>query len=200
MVQKRLKSAERRAQLLDVALAEFARQGYGSTTTAGVAEAAGISEPVLYRHFENKRELFLNVVKTAGDRTLEAWSNSLSSASSPVEKIRRLTADFPKLMETIHREHVVIQRATADANDDPELGSLVVEHYKRYVAFLEELIQNGVDAGEFCVDLNIREAAWQLMGPGLAFADTHALKIDKAMKVRVFKSSIETLLDSWSKA
>ena len=42
---------------MDVATKLFARNGYEATTTAAIAEAAGVTEPILYRHFEGKQDL-----------------------------------------------------------------------------------------------------------------------------------------------
>ena len=53
-----MKAPERRAQVLRVATRLFARFGYARTTTASLARAAGVTEPVLYRHFPSKRALF----------------------------------------------------------------------------------------------------------------------------------------------
>jgi len=54
----RLSAPARREQLLDVALEVFAHTGYHDTSMNDVAEAAGVTKPVLYQHFESKRELF----------------------------------------------------------------------------------------------------------------------------------------------
>ena len=67
----RMPAAERREQLLAVALDVFAREGYHQTSMNDVAEAAGITKPVLYQHFESKRELYLALIEDAGARMLE---------------------------------------------------------------------------------------------------------------------------------
>jgi AcrR family transcriptional regulator len=60
---RRLPSKERRRQILKVAEMKFAETGLASTTTATLAEAAGVSEPMLYFHFEAKQKLFEEAVK-----------------------------------------------------------------------------------------------------------------------------------------
>ena len=59
----RLSAPERRRQLLDTALATFARLGYRDASMNDIAEAAGVTKPVLYQHFGSKRELFLEVLE-----------------------------------------------------------------------------------------------------------------------------------------
>jgi AcrR family transcriptional regulator len=53
----RLPAAERRQALIDTAIRVFAAGSYRGVTTAEIAREAGISEPILYRHFASKREL-----------------------------------------------------------------------------------------------------------------------------------------------
>jgi AcrR family transcriptional regulator len=55
----RLPAPARREQLLAVGLEVFARQGFHGTSMNDVADAAGVTKPVLYQHFASKRELYL---------------------------------------------------------------------------------------------------------------------------------------------
>jgi len=52
---RRLTADARRRQLFDVALALFAEHGYAATTMDDIAEAAGVTKPLVYQHFESKR-------------------------------------------------------------------------------------------------------------------------------------------------
>ena len=61
----RLPAAERRQAIVDAALRVFAGGSYSGSTTAEIARAAGISEPILYRHFASKRELYLACLESA---------------------------------------------------------------------------------------------------------------------------------------
>ena len=55
----RLPAAERRRQLLQTATEVFAVRGYHDSAMNDIADAAGVTKPVLYQHFESKRELYL---------------------------------------------------------------------------------------------------------------------------------------------
>ena len=55
---QRLPAAERRQALIDAALRVFSSGSYAGATTAEIARAAGVSEPILYRHFPSKRDLY----------------------------------------------------------------------------------------------------------------------------------------------
>jgi AcrR family transcriptional regulator len=55
----RMAAADRRRHLIETAIRLFTEGSYHGTTTAEIARAAGVSEPILYRHFASKRDLYL---------------------------------------------------------------------------------------------------------------------------------------------
>lgn len=65
----RLRKEERRAQILDVAKKIFVEKGYHQTKTKDIALACGISEPVIYKHYSGKDELFLAVMAEIAGET-----------------------------------------------------------------------------------------------------------------------------------
>src|SRR6478752_3950515 len=68
MVQERIRltSEGRRTAILDAAQHEFARKGFRGAGTADIAARCGCSEPMLYKHFASKQELFAAVLTHAG--------------------------------------------------------------------------------------------------------------------------------------
>jgi AcrR family transcriptional regulator len=59
----RLPAAVRRAQLLDVARRVFGRDGYRGASMEAIAEAAGVTKPVLYQHFNSKHALYASLLE-----------------------------------------------------------------------------------------------------------------------------------------
>ena len=62
---KRLTAEARRQAVLDTACRVFSQTSYRGATTAEIAREAGISEPILYRHFGSKRDLYLACLEEA---------------------------------------------------------------------------------------------------------------------------------------
>src|SRR5215218_7726958 len=54
----RMAGEERRLQILAVAVSLFSQKGFRGTTTKEIAQAAGVSEAMVFRHFANKQELY----------------------------------------------------------------------------------------------------------------------------------------------
>lgn len=76
---RRLPVEQRRAQILDVAGALFAENGYNGVSTLTVAQACGVSEGLLFHHFPSKAEIYAAVVERRLDRLDEAMRNAVDS-------------------------------------------------------------------------------------------------------------------------
>src|SRR3954471_4143715 len=83
----RLRKADRKRQLLGHAKRLFVTLGYQDTTTEKIARAAGVTEPVLYRHFENKKALFLEVLQEIRAATLTRWHADTAGLTDPLAKL-----------------------------------------------------------------------------------------------------------------
>src|SRR5258705_1325102 len=79
---KRLTGPNRRAQVLQTASAQFAATGLHGTTTLALAQAAGISEAILYVHFGNKTQLFREAVEINTEARLRSLDSHLSSIAA----------------------------------------------------------------------------------------------------------------------
>jgi AcrR family transcriptional regulator len=85
----RLPAAERRAQLLGVACRLFARDGYRGASMEAIAEAAGVTKPVLYQHFPSKHALYNDLLTTELARLEDAVTEALGRAGDNAERLRR---------------------------------------------------------------------------------------------------------------
>jgi AcrR family transcriptional regulator len=83
----RLPAARRRRQLLDVALEVFAEKGFYVASMDDIAEAAGVTKPVLYQHFTSKRELYLELLEDVGGRLMQTVTSALAQAAGPREQV-----------------------------------------------------------------------------------------------------------------
>lgn len=84
----RLPAAERREQLLTTSLLVFARDGYHGTSMNDVADAAGVTKPVLYQHFDSKHDLYLALLEDNGDKLADIIAKATSEADGPHDQVR----------------------------------------------------------------------------------------------------------------
>ncbi|MDX1686267.1 MAG: helix-turn-helix domain-containing protein [Saprospiraceae bacterium] len=82
---------EKQEKILDAALQLFAKEGYHATSTSKVAKAAGVSEGLIFRHFENKQGLLESVLHLGEERTRHMIADIIMN-SDPKEIIRRSIA------------------------------------------------------------------------------------------------------------
>ncbi len=83
----RLPAAQRRRQLLDVALAAFSDRGFHGTSMDDVAQAAGITKPVLYQHFGSKRDLYLELLDDVGGQLQDVIAKAAAQADGPAQQV-----------------------------------------------------------------------------------------------------------------
>src|SRR5687767_2819229 len=80
-------SEERRRQVIEAAVKEFAANGFDATSTTAIARRAGISQPYIYALFANKHELFLAVNQHVVDRIRGAFMEAARTGADPVERL-----------------------------------------------------------------------------------------------------------------
>ncbi|MEE2908734.1 MAG: helix-turn-helix domain-containing protein [Planctomycetota bacterium] len=137
----RLAAAERREAILDAAEMVFVHAGLHATGTRDLAQASGVTEPVLYRHFPGKTSLFIAVVS----RMIDQGIQDLSQAKTNQEKnhaIRRAlealllidaAADVEEATAVARNRRTALEKAIATSTGHPgateltqRLGELVI--------------------------------------------------------------------------
>jgi AcrR family transcriptional regulator len=96
MATTRLDSDERRKAIVASAVPLFARKGFAGTTTKELAEAAGISEGLLFRHFPSKMHLYSEILRLGceGDPALERLAALEPSTATLVHMTRFMVHYF----------------------------------------------------------------------------------------------------------
>lgn len=98
MSRTRLPGPERRLQIMSVSRNVLAGRGYHSTTMADIAEAAGVTKPVLYQHFASKRDLYSTVLNDIGARLENAIVEAAVAAQAPRERAEAGIRAFTKFV------------------------------------------------------------------------------------------------------
>ncbi|QWC86971.1 TetR/AcrR family transcriptional regulator [Nocardioidaceae bacterium] len=90
----RLPRRARRAQLLGSAMEVFTAQGYHAAAMDDVADAAGVSKPVLYQHFPGKLDLYLALLDTACETVIDQVRRALESTEDNKQRVAATLAAF----------------------------------------------------------------------------------------------------------
>jgi len=160
---ERLPAAERRRALVEAALELFSTTSYASATTAEIARAAGISEPILYRHFASKRDLWVACLDAAWDEVRRPLTETLTTMKCgvgvPLEKIRS-PWESPRLAS-------LWLQGIAGAGDDPALRESVRRHIEDVHAAIADLLRTQQELGVIASGRNADAEAWIFIGGGL---------------------------------
>jgi AcrR family transcriptional regulator len=163
----RLPAAQRRLALVETAIRVFSDGSYRGTTTAEIAREAGISEPILYRHFASKRDLYLAALD-------HVWSN----ARAEWEGVLASTPDVRQAFEAMGRGHVTIRdckfqmselwvQALSEANEDPELRRQLRRHMREVHDFVAGVIRRGQEEGVLAAGRDADAEAWTFLACGV---------------------------------
>src|SRR6476469_9772699 len=82
---QRLSADDRRSAIIDAARTLFARNGFRGTGTSEIAEAAGCSEPIIYKHFASKQALFAAVIEECALELRGMLDQTVSEHADPLE-------------------------------------------------------------------------------------------------------------------
>lgn len=82
-------AGDRRREILDVALRAFSQRGYHATSMNDIADALGMTKPVVYQHFDSKRALYLELLRDVGEDLVTVVTKAVAGTSDPREQTER---------------------------------------------------------------------------------------------------------------
>jgi AcrR family transcriptional regulator len=82
VARKRLSGEERRAAILDSALAVFAERGYHASSIDDIARGGGISKALIYEHFASKQELYAELLEQYAGELFERLGTAIQAAGT----------------------------------------------------------------------------------------------------------------------
>ncbi len=101
------RTAKKRQQILETALKVFAREGFADTDVQVIADLAKVGKGTIYRHFGNKRELFLATARHCVEQLGEFIRDEVKEDSSAVKVLREVALSYARYYE-LHPEAVEI--------------------------------------------------------------------------------------------
>jgi AcrR family transcriptional regulator len=140
-------SEERRAVIMEVAIKLFSERGFRGTTTRALAEAVGVSEPVLYEHFKSKRDLYQAIVEVKSKEGL-ARATALLQPFADSRDDRAFLITLGQFISQCYSEDQAYGRLLLlAALEGPELGDIFYERHKEareaLAGFFAERIRDG---------------------------------------------------------
>ena len=155
-------AAGTRERLLAAAQELIEEGGYGAATVVAIAERAGVAAGTLYRHFDSKEELFVDLFRTVcerEERAMRAAARRALGVASAAERLETLLATFaaralrnPRLAWALIAEPV-----------DPLVDAERLAYRERYAELVAEELRAGIAAHELPAQ-NVKLTAAALVG------------------------------------
>ena len=153
----------RQAEIVGMAISIIGEMGVAGLTTARLARRLDMSEPNLYRHFEDKVAILCAVVDEIGRLLKERAGEVAVERISPKEKLRRIMANH--IAEVEQRSGIPRLIFSEEMHVKfPRLREKLMECIGGYVSIIEEVIAEGRADGTFRPDIRVKEAARTYLG------------------------------------
>lgn len=160
---RRLGADERREEIIRVTLALAAKQGVDDVTTQDMAQAMGLTQGAVFRHFPSKDAIWLAVMQWVRDRLMDVLGRAAAQGRDPLDALQRMffahiefIAGHPAIPRVLMSEHLH-GRNTA-------LRQLVTEIMLGYEEKIAGLLGDAQARGLARADLDAHAAATLYIG------------------------------------
>lgn len=163
----RLAAAERRAAILECASRVFADGSFRGTTTAEIAGAAGVTEPILYRHFPSKRALYLACFDETWTRVRGLWDGAIAAEPDPARWLWQMATAYRNSGELRDAISTLWLQALAAASEDHEIRAFMKQHLREVHRYVADVHRRAQAAGGVVPERNPEAEAWVFLAIGL---------------------------------
>lgn len=155
-----------RQNLLKAALAVFSRQGYAATRLEDIADEAGVTRGAIYHHFGSKADLYLALAERISDRVQPVIQMAVEAGGGPVATLRRICLETLIYAVEDAEFRAINELVLFKSEVTPELAESMAQKRdgaRGLTAYLRDLAQAGINAGEIRPDVNPLEVALGLI-------------------------------------
>ncbi|MEM6534978.1 MAG: TetR/AcrR family transcriptional regulator [Pseudomonadota bacterium] len=159
--------SDTRRQILEAALERMAHYGYGKTTMAEIARDCGMSAGNIYRFFSSKVDIAEAISRHAIDEVHQTMIKTIEGPGTAAEKLRQLL--FYELRTTfarIDKKEKILQIGDVLNAERPDL---VDEQLEAERGFMSDLLEQGVEEGDFAPIAHVDTAAEALQNATMKF-------------------------------
>jgi TetR/AcrR family fatty acid metabolism transcriptional regulator len=161
-------SEERQKQILEAAIAEFARHGFHETRMEDIARASGLSKGAVYLYYKSKDAIIAALLRTLFAWELRGARAIVEREGTATERLLAITHMFADELDRMTVAMPIFLEFYAVAFRQPAVREHLGKMYQEFQAPLVMLIQQGIERGEFrAVDSRDVALAWIALLEGL---------------------------------
>lgn len=186
-----------RQRILDVAVDLFANKGYDAVSVREIAEAAKVTKPVIYYYFENKRDLYMNLIREAFQESNRMYKSIYEDDSPSDEKLRQLMrAHFRYCLDYPNRIKVLFD--TMEGHSNVTDINLLREDARVNFNILADIIRLGQSNGIFSKDVDPDKITLMFFGTMNTFIMHHFIEKQSYLSDTVADEIIDMLINGIS--
>ncbi|MFC4023647.1 TetR/AcrR family transcriptional regulator [Oceanobacillus longus] len=168
--QRKLAASDRKKIVIRSAIEVFSESNYRVAKITDIAKRSGITDPMIYKFFASKAELFQEILKITSRKTIE---NFLSKDFFTEEKLQT-KAQYRKAiensmwtyfssMETYRRELKIYYQAISEV-DDTDVRKVLIDTYQNYATFYQSVLKDGEAEDILDLDIDAETISWDMIG------------------------------------
>lgn len=184
---------ERRRQIVEAAILEFAARGYGDVGTAEIARRVGVSEPAVYRHFASKLALYLAAIDHSTGVIDAAWQALEARAPTPLDALRAIGLWSYEQLRTDPPHFALRARALVETRE-PAASERLRAHFADSQRMIERLYGDAQSAGQVPAGVDVRARAWVFMALGALLDRTQLLGMAAEFGADAIRDVIASIL------
>jgi AcrR family transcriptional regulator len=165
-VKLRLPAAERRQAILEAALRVFSEGSYAGATTAQIAREAEVSEPVLYRHFASKKELYFACLDEAWARLKEAFAAVVEEVGPELAPVAIARTGLGIRAVRVLPPNLWLS-GIVESSEDEEIRERVRAHMREVHDHIADTLRKAQELGAVPADRDPEAEAWIFLAGGL---------------------------------
>ncbi len=140
------RSDPRRERLFEAAAPLFERYGYRKTTIEEICREAGMSKRTFYEIYEDKGDLFLDLIQSYMNRIAEEWEQNLPGDYTPLQKLESLLTIYERMI----REHPSVLVVVEDLDLMHKFSERIeMIRFLQIGGAVHNLLKEGVASGQF---------------------------------------------------
>ena len=142
---------KKKQNIIDTATKLFSRQGFDGTTTLQIAREAGVTEPLIYYHFEGKDDLFTHIIENGFDIYFDRLESLPESTANGFEKIENLVSlHFKFVRQMPDVIYLAFSTCPAKLKDKSHVCTRKLEKQRKWLGrYLSRCLEEGIASGEF---------------------------------------------------
>jgi AcrR family transcriptional regulator len=142
-------SDERRPQVIEAALKVFIRKGYRKVTMPDIAREAGLSIGGVYWYFKGKDEIVQAMMEDVFQKDLSALDLLIEEGSSSAQRLKSFVAAFVENYNEVQWMNSIGIEFYGESVHNPKAQAFIQNYLSRYRRALAQLIEQGIQRGEF---------------------------------------------------